>query len=391
MSADVSSSPAPPRASHATAARLLGNGRSVVGVDLDEAGLEKLARVDPDRVGTVVGDVAERSTHERAADAAEELGQLRGWVNGAGIWAKTRAHDFAEEDLDRILAVNLKGSILGCSVACARFLTGGEGGAIVNVSSIEAIVGFPDAVAYEASKGGIDALTRQVAVDYGPAGIRCNGVRPGAIMTPLADVYLEAYAEDREDAPVVARPQPTWSRRRRGGRCGRDHLPPLRGRAVRLRRACQRRRWRDRALLRYAPAPDLEAVCERALRHAGAAEAAGGRRAVGRRLEVDRLPGTQRRPGAAREAGDARAMLRAASELGYRPHAAARGLKRAETGALGLLVPPLTNPVYVRIIRGAFERALERDFVVLLVEDVDPSQADRTASRLVQAGESTGS
>jgi LacI family transcriptional regulator len=83
-------------------------------------------------------------------------------------------------------------------------------------------------------------------------------------------------------------------------------------------------------------------------------------------------------------------VLRAASELGYRPHAAARGLKRAETGALGLLVPPLTNPVYVRIIRGAFERALERDFVVLLVEDVDPSQADRTASRLVQSGRIDG-
>jgi LacI family transcriptional regulator, galactose operon repressor len=83
-------------------------------------------------------------------------------------------------------------------------------------------------------------------------------------------------------------------------------------------------------------------------------------------------------------------VLRAASELGYRPHAAARGLKRAETGALGLLVPPLTNPVYVRIIRGAFERALERDFVVLLVEDVDPAQADRTASRLVQAGRIDG-
>jgi LacI family transcriptional regulator, galactose operon repressor len=83
-------------------------------------------------------------------------------------------------------------------------------------------------------------------------------------------------------------------------------------------------------------------------------------------------------------------VLRAASDLGYRPHAAARGLKRAETGALGLLVPPLTNPVYVRIIRGAFERALERDFVVLLVEDVDPAQADRTASRLVQAGRIDG-
>jgi NAD(P)-dependent dehydrogenase (short-subunit alcohol dehydrogenase family) len=182
----------------ATAERLLRDGLSVVGVDLDEVPLAELGRGGLGSVGIVTGDVVERDTHERAADAAEGLGRLRGWVNGAGIWAKTRAHDFAEEDLDRVLAVNLKGSILGCSVACARFLASGDGGAIVNVSSIEAIVAFPDAVAYEASKGGIDALTRQVAVDYGPAGIRCNGVRPGAIMTPLADVYLEAYGEDKE-------------------------------------------------------------------------------------------------------------------------------------------------------------------------------------------------
>ncbi|HEX2045712.1 MAG TPA: SDR family oxidoreductase [Gaiellaceae bacterium] len=178
----------------ATAERLLRDGRSVVGVDRDAEGLATLAR---DGFAGVAGDVVERATHERAADAAAELGTLAGWVNAAGIWAKTRAHDFAEEDVDRVLAVNLKGSILGCSVACARFVAVG-GGAIVNVSSIEAVVAFPDAIAYEASKGGIDAITRQVAVDYGPAGIRCNGVRPGAIMTPLADVYLDAYDEDRE-------------------------------------------------------------------------------------------------------------------------------------------------------------------------------------------------
>jgi DNA-binding LacI/PurR family transcriptional regulator len=83
-------------------------------------------------------------------------------------------------------------------------------------------------------------------------------------------------------------------------------------------------------------------------------------------------------------------VLRAAHELSYRPHAAARGLKRAETGALGLLVPPLTNPVYVRIIRGAVDRALERDFVLLLAEDVDPAQADEAAGRLVQAGRIDG-
>ncbi|MDQ3866606.1 MAG: LacI family transcriptional regulator [Actinomycetota bacterium] len=83
-------------------------------------------------------------------------------------------------------------------------------------------------------------------------------------------------------------------------------------------------------------------------------------------------------------------VVDAARQLNYRPHAAARGLKRAETGALGLLVPPLANPVYLRIIRGAFRRALERDFVVLLVEDIDPAQTAETASRLVQAGRIDG-
>lgn len=83
-------------------------------------------------------------------------------------------------------------------------------------------------------------------------------------------------------------------------------------------------------------------------------------------------------------------VLLAAGSLGYRPHAAARGLKRAETGAIGFLVPPLTNVVYVRIIRGAFQRALERDFVVLLAEDFDDQQADETFARLVQTGRIDG-
>jgi DNA-binding LacI/PurR family transcriptional regulator len=83
-------------------------------------------------------------------------------------------------------------------------------------------------------------------------------------------------------------------------------------------------------------------------------------------------------------------VVQAARKLSYRPHAGARALKRAATGALGLLVPPLTNPVYVRIIRGAVERALERDFVVLLVEDVDPRQAEQASRRLVEAGRIDG-
>lgn len=182
----------------ATAERLVEENFVVIGVDQDASGLEAVGRALSQGFVGVAGDVVERATHERAAEAAREQGTFVGWVNAAGVWAETRAHDLNESDLDRVLAVNLKGSILGCSVACAHFLSAGQSGAIVNVSSIEAIVAFPDALGYEASKGGVDAITRQVAIDYGPVGIRCNGVRPGAIMTPMAERYLAGYPDDRE-------------------------------------------------------------------------------------------------------------------------------------------------------------------------------------------------
>ena len=83
-------------------------------------------------------------------------------------------------------------------------------------------------------------------------------------------------------------------------------------------------------------------------------------------------------------------VLVAARSLRYRPHAAARGLKRAQTGALGLLIPNLTMPIYARIVRGAVQRALERDFAVLLAEDLDARQADETFAGLVRAGRIDG-
>jgi LacI family transcriptional regulator len=83
-------------------------------------------------------------------------------------------------------------------------------------------------------------------------------------------------------------------------------------------------------------------------------------------------------------------VMAAAAELDYRPHAAARGLKRAETGALGLLIPNLAMPVYSRIVRGAFHRALERDFALLLAEDLGEERAEEIFGRLVQAGRIDG-
>jgi NAD(P)-dependent dehydrogenase (short-subunit alcohol dehydrogenase family) len=181
----------------ATADRLVRDGASVVGLDRDERGLAAAAGELEGRFTPVVGDVSARTSHEEAAAAAATVGPLTGWVNVAGIWIPTRAHDLDDDALEQVLRVNLVGTALGCSVACKAWLEAGAEGAIVNVSSVESTTAFPSALAYEASKGGVDAITRQVAVEYGPAGIRCNAVRPGAVLTPLAESYLEDY-EDRE-------------------------------------------------------------------------------------------------------------------------------------------------------------------------------------------------
>lgn len=172
-------------------ARLLVDGdQLVIGLDRDQARLAVVADELGDRFVGVVGDVTRRDDHRRAAAAAAERGRLTGWVNNAGIERATTAHSLDEADLRAIIEVNLIGTLLGCSVATEAMRD--RGGAVVNISSIHALVGFPEAFVYAATKGGIDALTRQLAVEQAPHGIRCNSVRPGAVRTPLTQSFLDA-------------------------------------------------------------------------------------------------------------------------------------------------------------------------------------------------------
>ncbi len=83
-------------------------------------------------------------------------------------------------------------------------------------------------------------------------------------------------------------------------------------------------------------------------------------------------------------------VITAARELGYRPHAAARALRRSQTSVLGMLVPPLLNPVYTLIVRGAFRRASQRDFTLLLAEDIEEQHAEETFAQLVLTGRIDG-
>jgi NAD(P)-dependent dehydrogenase (short-subunit alcohol dehydrogenase family) len=174
----------------AVARLLVERGWSVVGLDRHEAGLRQLADDLGPTFVPVVGDVSKRADHDRASAAAVGAGRLTGWVNNAGIERPTTARALDEGDLRDIVEVNLIGTLLGCAVATETMRD--VGGAIVNLSSIHSLVGFPESFVYAATKGGIDALTRQLAVEEGSHLIRCNAVRPGAVRTPLTQSYLDA-------------------------------------------------------------------------------------------------------------------------------------------------------------------------------------------------------
>lgn len=174
--------------------QLLRDGWAVVNLDRSrpkEVIASKLRR----NLETVQGDTGDRRSHELARKRADRLGTLMAWVNNAGIERPTRAHDFTEADFEALLRVNLHGYLFGCSEACRSFMANTESGAIVNVSSIRSIVSFPSGYIYETTKGGVDALTRQVAVEYGHLGIRCNAVRPGCIMTPMTRAEVDVAAD----------------------------------------------------------------------------------------------------------------------------------------------------------------------------------------------------
>jgi len=120
---------------------------------------------------------------QMVAAAVAEWGRLDVLVNNAAAMIPGTAVDTSEADWNRVLDVNLTGVWRGLKYAIPAMLKTG-GGSIVSVSSIQSLVGLRNWSAYAASKGGINSLTQQAAVEYAPQGIRINAVAPGAIMTP---------------------------------------------------------------------------------------------------------------------------------------------------------------------------------------------------------------
>jgi NAD(P)-dependent dehydrogenase (short-subunit alcohol dehydrogenase family) len=178
----------------AACARLFAEeGAAVAGLDVvepeggDWAHAARQARACWSGRADVRDDRAVAAAVEAAAGA---LGGIDILVNAAGVAGGGPVHLIAPEEWDRVVDVNLKGSFLVSRHALPHMLARG-GGAIVHVASVEGLEGFEGGSAYNASKGGVVLLTRNMALDYGRKGIRVNAICPGFIETPMFDALWE--------------------------------------------------------------------------------------------------------------------------------------------------------------------------------------------------------
>ena len=173
--------------------RLLGDDDVVVAIALDPDALA-WAGGHPagSRVVAVAGDGADEAVAERAADLAQAAAPLAGWVNNAAVFRDASLHADPAAAVLELIGLNLAPAVVGCATAVRRFLAAGDGGAIVNVSSHQARRAVPGALPYVVAKAATEGLTRALAVDYGPAGIRVNTVALGSIDTERYQALLAA-------------------------------------------------------------------------------------------------------------------------------------------------------------------------------------------------------
>lgn len=184
----------------ACARRLVEDGYKVVLADMDLAtGRKALVElgVGPDKAVFVECDVSEKlEVHNLIAEALSAFGRIDGLINNAGIALKGGALDLSEDDFDRVLAVNLRGAFL-VSKAVAKYMVEEIEGredrsrltdrpySIINMSSINDTVAIPDYLAYTVSKGGLLQMTKAMALELAPYGIRVNAIGPGSVKTDM--------------------------------------------------------------------------------------------------------------------------------------------------------------------------------------------------------------
>ena len=180
-----------------TAALLSRCGAEVVAVSRTPADLDSLAKEIHCR--TIAADLADAG---EAVGAAEEAGPIDCLVNNAGISLPQPLLDTTAEAFDRTMAVNVRAVLLVTQVAARGMIARGQGGSVVNLSSQASMAALPDHAAYCASKGGLDMLTKVMALELGSHQIRVNAVNPTVTLTPMGEM---AWGDPKKSGPMLAK------------------------------------------------------------------------------------------------------------------------------------------------------------------------------------------
>lgn len=180
----------------ACAKRLINEGARVMMVDVKPEGADAAAELG-DAARFFAADVSQKADVDAMLAATlKEFGQVDILINNAGVTHAADFLDLAEEDFDRVLRINLKSMFL-CGQAAAREMVKRQSGCIINMSSVNSELAIPNQVPYVVSKGGVNQLTKVMALNLAPHGIRVNGIGPGTILTELAKKAVMASPEAR--------------------------------------------------------------------------------------------------------------------------------------------------------------------------------------------------
>ncbi|MDZ8224293.1 SDR family oxidoreductase [Nostoc sp. ChiVER01] len=148
----------------------------------------------------VQGDVSQESDIvEMVNTVVKEFGSLDILVNNAGIQTESPSHEVTTADFDRVIAVNLRGAYLCARETIKHLLSVNRPGVIINISSVHEIIPRPMYISYSISKGGMENLTKTLALEYAKQGIRVNAIAPGATVTPIN----QAWIDDPEKKAIV--------------------------------------------------------------------------------------------------------------------------------------------------------------------------------------------
>lgn len=188
----------------AIARRFIEEGARVLVADIDlEAASEAASALGENALPYAVDVTLSAQVQGMVRHAVATWGGLEVMVNNAGAGVAATTPDTTEEDWQRVIDVNLKGTFLGMKYAIPAIRESG-GGSVINMASIASLVGLPDRAAYCAAKGGILALTRAAAIDHVAEGVRVNCIAPGTVDTPWVARITAGY-DDPEAARAAMR------------------------------------------------------------------------------------------------------------------------------------------------------------------------------------------